>query len=560
MVFMRIHRLLRRLHVRPWSRKLRIWAGVVALVAAAGVALPAVLGVPWVDAIREFVSSRLADFRMVAFILLGLIALILLGGPVRAWWHRRSRESPRSLAATSLRALGFLILASTGLWVVLGQVIGGTWPWELSAAGTTRYTLTRMVLYIAAGAVGVIGVVVAYRRQQGIEEGHFLERLAEAARQVGDQNPTVQATGIYALAGLADTSPPHRRQQCVDVLCAYLRLPYSPRDHTAEDVGSEVVEKIVRTRTLRFTTGETAEEQTLSLRPHERETRQTIVRVIAQHLRPGAAVTWSGLNFDFTQVVFDGGDFSNARFAGDVLFQGAHFIGDTTFRKAQFTGHTLAFQDAQFLGGTVSFASTQFTGETVNFTGSRFLAGTVDFFGAEFGTEKVDFTETGFMGGTVGFGAARFTRGTVEFYGARFAEGVVTFRNAQFTGKTVLFQEARFAGGTVDFDSARFACENATFYAAHFDGSTVNFEATQFAAGDVDFVIARFDAGKIDFFNAEFSGGLVDFSKAHFNGATIDFQGPKDWSVPPRLPWRNDSIPGVLPHDWPPTLSRWAQT
>jgi hypothetical protein len=33
---------------------------------------------------------------------------------------------------------------------------------------------------------------------------------------------------VYALAGLADDWP-ENRQTCVDVLCAYLRMPYEPR-------------------------------------------------------------------------------------------------------------------------------------------------------------------------------------------------------------------------------------------------------------------------------------------------------------------------------------------
>jgi hypothetical protein len=35
--------------------------------------------------------------------------------------------------------------------------------------------------------------------------------------------------------------------------------------------------------------------------------RHTVIRVITAHLRNGAAVSWQGLNFDFTGVVFDGG-------------------------------------------------------------------------------------------------------------------------------------------------------------------------------------------------------------------------------------------------------------
>src|SRR5215475_7505150 len=54
------------------------------------------------------------------------------------------------------------------------------------------------------------------------------ERFATAAGQLGsDKPPAVRLAGVYAMAGLADDWP-ENRQTCVDVLCAYLRLPYDP--------------------------------------------------------------------------------------------------------------------------------------------------------------------------------------------------------------------------------------------------------------------------------------------------------------------------------------------
>ena len=54
------------------------------------------------------------------------------------------------------------------------------------------------------------------------------ERFATAAGQLGDDKPpAVRLAGVYAMAGLADDWP-ENRQTCVDVLCAYLRMPYEP--------------------------------------------------------------------------------------------------------------------------------------------------------------------------------------------------------------------------------------------------------------------------------------------------------------------------------------------
>jgi hypothetical protein len=54
------------------------------------------------------------------------------------------------------------------------------------------------------------------------------ERFATAAEQLGeDKPPTVRLAGVHAMAGRADDWD-ENRQTCVDVLCAYLRMPYEP--------------------------------------------------------------------------------------------------------------------------------------------------------------------------------------------------------------------------------------------------------------------------------------------------------------------------------------------
>ena len=57
------------------------------------------------------------------------------------------------------------------------------------------------------------------------------ERFATAAGQLGsDQPAAVRLAGVYAMAGLADdwNFAKANQQTCVDVLCAYLRMPYEP--------------------------------------------------------------------------------------------------------------------------------------------------------------------------------------------------------------------------------------------------------------------------------------------------------------------------------------------
>ena len=59
-----------------------------------------------------------------------------------------------------------------------------------------------------------------------------------------------------------------------------------------------------------------------------RDVRHTVIRVITAHLNGTAPVSWCGLNFDFADAVFDGGDFSGAEFSGGTVnFAGTEFSG-----------------------------------------------------------------------------------------------------------------------------------------------------------------------------------------------------------------------------------------
>src|SRR5215469_14845274 len=159
------------------------------------------------------------------------------------------------------------------------------------------------------------------------------ERFATAADRLGsDKPPAVQLAGVYAMAVLADDWEKNR-QTCVDVLCAYLRMPYEP------DPGPNANAK--EQRAFRAS----------------REVRYTVIRVITTHLQVGAVVSWQGLNFDFRRVVFDGGDFRGAMFSGgDVSFNGAEFsAGLVDFSRATFSGGGVRFRGAEFSGGEVRF-------------------------------------------------------------------------------------------------------------------------------------------------------------------------------------------------------------
>lgn len=132
--------------------------------------------------------------------------------------------------------------------------------------------------------------------------------------------------GVFAMARLSDDWLT-QRQQCIDVLCAYLRMP-------AED------------------------DADLS----EREVRASIVRTITRHLRDDSAISWSKHDFDFTSAALH-----------DASFRGATFSGErTTFYKATFSGKWTNFGDATFSGKYTGFDHATFSGKWANFGGATF--------------------------------------------------------------------------------------------------------------------------------------------------------------------------------------------
>ena len=235
----------------------------------------------------------------------------------------------------------------------------------------------------------LVALIVAYRRQKIAEADSvhdrtrvFNERFTTIAAQLGDAQPAVRLAGVHAMAGLADDWK-QNRQTCVDVLCAYLRLPYDPDP------------------------GDDAPPAERTAYRANREVRHTIIRLIGAHLRPGAAVSWQGLNFDFTGVVFDGGAFTEARFPGGIVL----------FDGAVFSGGEVSFDGAVFSGGEVSFDGTEFSGGRV---ASRRRSPEVPSSPPSSPAARSTYPEAKFSGGRVDFGGAEFSGGQVSFAGAEF--------------------------------------------------------------------------------------------------------------------------------------------
>jgi hypothetical protein len=202
------------------------------------------------------------------------------------------------IVAVVLIGLGVFAAAAGLLWLALGL--------PAAPSPDTRLNVIKIALSVVAGVGGVVALVVAYRKQrigevaEARERGKVLnERFAGACAQIGHEKPAVRLAGIYAMASLADEWL-EQRQVCIDVLCAYLRIPYEPSlDAWYHDDESEV--------------------------------RLWLTSVISGHLRPGAPVSWQGHEFNFVRAVFRSADFANIHVTGGrLLFSLARFPGGWT--------------------------------------------------------------------------------------------------------------------------------------------------------------------------------------------------------------------------------------
>ena len=351
-----------------------------------------------------------------------------------------------------LRPLGRVVAYCTALTVVVGYVLAavlarvvagkGSWwrPWTLQLSSSQWYDVLRSdiatVGLIAAGGAAIL----AYRRQWTGEGQHrldrqrhdlteradFRDRFSRAAEQLGHDKPAVRLAGAYAMAQLADDWGPvdvAQRQVCIDVLCAYFRMPSNPK-HDG---------------------------------PGEEQVRLTVISVIRQHLQnPDTPTSWCRAELDFTGATFTGGEhFHNAEFSSG---------GSVSFNYAKFSGGEVYFNHAKFSGGEVYFVGAEFSGGDISFDHADFSGGTVSFDRAKF------------SGGTVSLGGAKFFGAVVSFDGAEFYGGAVLFARVEFSGGTVFFGGAVFSGGTVSFGGARFSGGEVDFTGAVFSGGQVNFE------------------------------------------------------------------------------------
>jgi hypothetical protein len=258
------------------------------------------------------------------------------------------------------------------LWEVVGQPTGIGPPGSPTAAVWTaqdRLDAVKVVLTVVGGVGAVVALTVAYRRQRLREVGAYrddakvlLDRYGKAAELLGAPDASIRTAGVYAFAALANDAP-EARQGCIDVLCAYLRQPYTPP--SIDGVRTEAAHNDAQP-------GHNTADPAQAVRDprQERQVRLTIIRLIRDnlHLPDDDPRTWRGHDFNFSGAVFDNGDFTGATFTG---------AGTVTFADTTITGH-LSFAGATFAGGIISFDRARFMGGTISLNDATFIGGIVD--------------------------------------------------------------------------------------------------------------------------------------------------------------------------------------
>jgi uncharacterized protein YjbI with pentapeptide repeats len=238
--------------------------------------------------------------------------------------------------------------------------------------------VVKTTLTLMAALAAVLTGVYAYRKQRLSEAGghradadqtradgeQLTQRYSTAAEQLGHNKAAVRLAGVFAMSKLADDWP-RQRQECIDVLCAYLRMP---ADLTPAGIDLS-----------------------------EREVRATIVRTITKHLRDDSAISWSKHDFDFTGAALHDASFRQATFSGErTTFYKATFSGKwTNFGNATFSGKYTGFDHAIFSGKWTNFGDATFSGEQTTFDDAKFSGGTT----ADDATVKASF-----LGSTVVWG------------------------------------------------------------------------------------------------------------------------------------------------------------
>lgn len=307
-----------------------------------------------------------------------------------------------------------VLLIGATAWGVTEWLLQDLNTLKVEARVSVRVEAVRSALLAAAGVGGAVTLMLGMRRQRHQElatalhthdaaERRVTELYAKAVEQLGNDHAPVRLGSLYALERLAQDAP-GLRQTIVNVICAYLRMPYTPpRDQDRQ-------EKIrAARRRARDYTPSRADSPATHDPLGERQVRLTAQRILTNHLRSstrakrfqrqrasdGDSRHWPNMQLDLVGATLLDFDLSDCR-AGDATFAGATFIGDAWFEGVIFTGYAW-FAEATFTGDARFSKATFLEGawfDRVTFSdaarfGEATFSGTARF-GGTTGLEKAD--------------------------------------------------------------------------------------------------------------------------------------------------------------------------
>ena len=328
-----------------------------------------------------------------------------------------------------------------------------------------------------------------------------------AVAQIGDQNAaSVRVAGVAAVVRLASDWPA-RRQDCVEYLCRYLRLPYEPD----------------------------------SAAPGERQVRLAIIESLRANLAPGSVAGWRGLRFDFSGAVFDQGS-----------LDGSHFVeGSVSFSGCRFVAAGLSIRDAIFWDCGLDCSRVMIDGDAgLDFDGSQFRQARTNFTEITLVSGRLSLRRTYWHAGAHDFDRMRLRGGSILFDNATFEPSeqltdwdrasLVSFRNCGLEAGTLSFRDARFGYEAADEprrhrqDSPRVARRavwpvTLGFANCELAGATIDLSQARFGAGRVGFGL-RATAGAVLFRAAQFAGGHVSFRSSTLASCLLDFSHAIFWA------------------------------
>ena len=308
-----------------------------------------------------------------------------------------SREPGEHAEEHTVLSTTTIVLWAAGLLIVAGLAV--TLLWSTLGAGnpgdSTRLETIRTASSIVVGTGGAAALLLAARRQRATElenkrhdydatERRVTELYGKAADQLGSDKAPVRLAGLYALERLAQGNPAHR-QTIVNLICAYLRMPFDPPAEIDGHVPA-IQSRHARARAHRMrlvANHDSAQGRSRDQsRTQELEVRQTAQDLLTMHLRRGDDVDhpvptyWSDIELRLSGATLVKFTMTHC-FLRAALFSGTTFIGPATFRGTTIN-ETADFRNVRFLG-LADFRRVTFGGKGEMVCRGATFEGEVDF-------------------------------------------------------------------------------------------------------------------------------------------------------------------------------------